>query len=106
MAMRVPALRVGQRKPANEARQLAVAPGPDDQVPMIGHHAVGQQPRLRPLDGLEQDFLERLLVGRLLKDREPAVGPVQDMIDIAPECGAVRSSHRRMLNFAVRYVNL
>ena len=50
----VPALGVGERQPAHESRQLAVLAWPDQQVPVIGHQAVGQKSRARTFDRLEE----------------------------------------------------
>src|SRR5208337_4868110 len=89
----VPPLGVGQSQPANESRELSVLPRPDNQVPVIGHDAVGQQPCSRAIDGLFQDPLKRLVVLVFLKDRHPRVGAIEDMVDQATVIRSFRSAH-------------
>ena len=54
----VPPLRVRERQPTDEPRQLAILPRPDHEVPVIGYQHVRQQPRPGPLDRLCEDFRE------------------------------------------------
>ena len=42
MMVCMPSLGVSQRQPTQETRQFTIFPRPDDQMPMIGHEAVGQ----------------------------------------------------------------
>jgi len=79
--VRVPSLSVGQRQPTGESRQFAVFPRPDHQVPMIGHHAVSQQPHFRAIDRFFQNTLERVIILRLLKYRHSGIRPIQNMIN-------------------------
>jgi len=44
LMMGMPELGVRLGESAGEARQVAVAARPDDQVPVVGHEAVGEQP--------------------------------------------------------------
>ena len=97
MTMGVPALRVGEGKPADEPRQVAVLAGPDDQMPMVGHHAMGEQAHARSLDRLLKDAFERFEVGVLVKERHAAAGSVESMIDIAAVGGAKWSGHAAMI---------
>ena len=65
-------------------RAFTVPARPDDQVPVVGHDAVGQVPGPRAFDRLFQDPLERLIVLVALEDGHPGVGAVQDMENQAP----------------------
>src|SRR3990172_2393641 len=95
--MSVPTLRVRQREPADELGQLAIASWPNQHVPMIGQHAVGQQSRFGPFNGLPQHLLERLVVPVVLEDCHPRVRAVQDVVNVASLGGSVRSSHATIL---------
>jgi hypothetical protein len=77
----LPALGVGQCQPSHERRQFAIAPRPEDQVPMIGHQAPAQHADRQTLVGLEQHPLEGLEVRVLLEQPQPAVGAVENVID-------------------------
>ena len=46
---RVPPLRVRHREPTHELRKLAIASRPKHQVPMVRHHAPGQNPHRQSL---------------------------------------------------------
>ena len=84
---------VGQRQPANEPRQLTVVLGPDDKVPMVRHDAIGQQSSSRAVNGFLENPLEGLVIGVLLEDRHPRIGPVEHMVDQATVIRSLRSSH-------------
>ena len=47
MMMGMPALRMHERQPAHEAREIAVLVRPEHQMPMIGHQAIGKYPFAR-----------------------------------------------------------
>src|SRR5439155_2914852 len=93
-AVSVPPLRMRESKPADKTREFALALRPDDQMPVIRHHAIGQQARFGPLNGLQQDLFKGFKVRSILKDRQPGVGPVKHMIDVAPLSSSAWSSHR------------
>jgi len=50
MSVSMVPLRVGQGQPADETGKQTVGLGPGDQMPMVRHQAVGEQPRLESLD--------------------------------------------------------
>jgi hypothetical protein len=66
----VPALRVGDRQPTHEFRQLAVAARPKHEMPMIRHHAPSENSHRQPLFGLVDSLLERLEVSPFLARRK------------------------------------
>ena len=57
-------------------RAFTVPARPDDQVPVVGHEAVGQKPGPRAFDRLFQNPLERLIVLVALEDGHPGLGAV------------------------------
>src|ERR1700677_2772948 len=96
--MRVPALRVRQRKIVSKIRQLAVASRPAHEVPVIRHQAIGQQTHSRHvLERLGQNTLEGLVIAYLLKKRHPPIGPVEDMVNVAAQRNSPWSSHGESL---------
>jgi len=97
MPMRVPALRVRQRQPAHEPRQLPVILRPNHQMPVIGHQTPIQYPHPRPLLRLPHDPLESRVIRIIFKHRHPPVGPVDDVIDISARIDSFGSSHAFMI---------
>ena len=84
---------VGQRQPADEPRQFAVLARPDDQVPVAGHDAVGQQPCSCAINSLFQNPLEGLVVPVFLEDRHPRVGAIEHVVNQAADIRSSRASH-------------
>jgi len=82
-------------------RAFTVPARPDDQVPVVGHDAVGQEPGPRAFERLFQDPLERLIVLVALEDGYPGIGAVQDMENQAPLVSSSRSSHGGEVNRVV-----
>ena len=95
----VPALRVSQCQPAHELRQLAVLSRPDQQMPMVGHQAIGQKPRLRSFDSLSQHSLEGGIIAVRIEQLQLCNRAVQDVIDVASLGGSVRASHAQQAMF-------
>ena len=89
----MPALGVREGQPTDERRQLAVGSRPDDQVPVVRHQTVGNQPRFKPRDSLLENRLERFVITVVLENRQAGVRAIEHVINIAPVSGSVRSSH-------------
>jgi hypothetical protein len=70
------------RQPAEEVGDLAVGLGPDDEVPVVGQDAVGEDADGVPPMRLDDDLLIRLEVGVLVEEADPADRPVQDVVDL------------------------
>ena len=83
-SMGAPAGRVGDGQPVHELRHIpAVADAwPDDQVPVVGHQAVADQPQRHALPGLPEDALERPVVRVLPEQTGAAVAAVEQVIHI------------------------
>ena len=73
MVVGVPALGVSHGQPADEPRQVAVGSGPDNEMEMVGHDAVGQDAHRRPArGGLGENAKEGVVVAVILEDRARA----------------------------------
>ena len=91
--MGMPALSVSQGQPLHELGEVTVAAGPKQEVEMIGHQAVGQQPHGVPGHCFSQDRSNAAKSPVVLKDGEPGVGPVERVINKSALGSAQRSSH-------------
>jgi len=101
--MCVPTLRMRDGHPAEEFRDLIVrsAFGPDDHVPMIGHHAIGENPQRFSIESLFQHAFKRSVIFVLLEQGCPRIGTVEDMIDQTTLNGTCSTWHLGILS-AVR----
>ena len=65
MMVGVPALRVGLLEPLHETGKgfLLALGGPEDQVEMVGHDDIREQPHVEAPEGLRQDFFKCRVVG-------------------------------------------
>ena len=93
-AVRLPTRGVRQRQPAHEPRKHTILQRIQNQVPMIGHHAIRDQLHFGVLvQRLDQDPLERLEVFLVVKDRHPAVATVHDVEQALLRSGSRGSRH-------------
>src|SRR5437764_2318890 len=90
---RLPARRVSQAQVSEELRELAVFLGPDNEMPVIAHDVPGEQTRVKTLIRLQQHSIKRLEILLLLKQPQPAVGAVENMIDVSARSDAGDSGH-------------
>jgi len=97
VAMRVPALGVGKSQPADKAGKLAVLLRPNNQMPVVGHNAIGKQPHLVAVNGRRQHAHEGVVVFGLLEDRHSSVGAVEHMVNQTALGNSQRSSHAHSL---------
>src|SRR5262249_37325437 len=82
-AVGVVPLGVGDSQPAQVLGQVAVALGPEDQVPVVGHQAVGQEAHGPEVGGLSEDGLEGGVVAILAEQGGGAEGGVEHVGDVA-----------------------
>lgn len=94
MAVLLPAARVGERQSLHERAEGVIALRPDDQVPMVGHEAVGEQLHTGVLlKRFGENALERLVVGRFLEQRHAADTPIEDVVDVSARCQPSAAGH-------------
>ena len=97
--MRVPALRVRHRQQPHELRQIFItaALGPQHQMPVIRHEAIGQQPHIHPRERLHHHPLKRGIIRGVLKKLHPPDTPIQDVIHQSTHRYSSSSRHRASL---------
>jgi len=78
--MGMPPLCVGDGDPSEHLGEFAIMPGPEEEVPVIRHQAIGADTNLGLSIGLGENLLKGSIVGRFLKQWESADTPIQDMI--------------------------
>ena len=93
--MGVEPLRMRDRQPAKELRNLLVptAAGPDDEMPVVAHQHVGQNPQGDPLVGFEQNLLEGGEIGVLLEQPQPPVRSIEHVVSITADNGPSAPGH-------------
>lgn len=77
----LPPLRVRQRQPAHELRELALLAWEEHQVPVIGHDAPVEDADRRALVRFDEHLLEGEEIIIFLEQTQAAVGAVQDVVD-------------------------
>src|SRR5580765_1712188 len=91
----MPALGVRMRQPAQEGGQLPVRFGPEDEMPVIGHEAVGEDSGRVLLESLGEHALEGLVIAGLLEERQARDGTIEGVIDKASRSGAPVAWHAK-----------
>jgi len=91
------ALRVGQRNPLQEFRQLAVASGIKHQMPMVRHQAVSEKADGHGIQALLHDGQEFPVMRLSLEKRRTKIPPVQYVVNQAAHIHPCHSSHRPIL---------
>ena len=89
----VPALGMGQGEQAHEGGEVIVAPRPEDQVPMIGHEAIGEDTHRHALLHRGQHAFKGAVVLLLFEDGLASVSAVEHMINQTAGGVAVGASH-------------
>ena len=79
MAVIPPDVRDGQ--PAHEFLQLVLAARAQDQMPVVWHHAPGEQIDAIALQGFAKAVHEGLIIRGFSEDAGSPVPPVQDVVD-------------------------
>jgi len=93
LSMEMPANRVGERYPMQQAGHGLWVNRTQKQVPVIGHQAVGNQSRWMPFQALVQDFQKRLIVSGSAEEQLPADRSIDDMKNGGRLIGSKRSGH-------------
>jgi len=94
VVMGMPAVGVGDLNPLHPGGKIGVAGGQDDQMPVIGHEAVGQQLRgIGPGQGLMEHALKGGVVAVFLEDGKAQHAAVEDVIGESGFGDARRTRH-------------
>ncbi len=78
-----PAHGVGVGEPAEEVGDLGGGGGADDEVPVVGHEAEGEDGEWDTGVGFEEDALEGGEVGGFFEEGDAAGGAVEDVVGVA-----------------------
>lgn len=97
LVMLVVAADVRGEQPLHPAGQIAVLARPEDQVKVIRHQTISEQPHRHNFVGGREEADERLVIGRLMKDPLAGISAAEDVVTVSTGGVAVRSGHRRML---------
>jgi len=97
MVMRLPALPVRVRQPAQEGSHLVVRFWPQHKMPVIGHQAERQQSDGVLDQGFAEDALEGLVVALLVEEHLSADTPVEGVLNIAARGTAPMSGQARQV---------
>ncbi len=76
-----------------KASHFAIFCWTDEQRPMVRHQTVGEQLKLESIVRLDKDLLERLVIGRLVKDRRSEVSSVEHVVAMPCGIGSFWTSH-------------
>lgn len=87
-------LGVSQRQPLAKPRHAAIDTRPDNQMPMVGHQAVGKQLDVAAAHGVDEDSFKGLVIDVLVKTGCSSVCPVQHVVKMAGDVNARGSSHK------------
>ncbi len=78
--MGMPALRMGDGDPAEHLGEFAILSRPEEEMPVIGHQAIGGDADLGLGLGFGENLLERGVVSGLFKERQPSYATIQHVI--------------------------
>ena len=76
------ATHVRGHQPVHPAAQVAVLAGPEGQVEVVGHEAVGQDAHRAADTGLGHHVEEGVIIVGLVEDRGSRVPPVEDVVGV------------------------
>ena len=89
----VAGLGVALGQAADEAGEVAVGVGPQDEMPVVGHQAPGEQPHAGARTLLGQELGEGAVVDLVVEQGCARVGAVQHVVDEAADVGAGGAGH-------------
>ena len=79
VVMSVPTHCMSVRQPPKELRQFGVARGANNEMPVVRHNQIGKNRKRNSGNRFFQHSLERFIVFRFLKKRQPSDGTVQNV---------------------------
>jgi len=80
VVMGMPALRMRDGDPTEDFRKFPVLPGPEEEMPMIRHEAIGGNADLGLGVGLGENLFKGGVISGCLKERESSDTTIQDVI--------------------------
>ena len=87
----LPAACMRRGQPVHETRELAVYLRGDDEMPMIGHHAVRKKRNVEALDGLLEQVFKREVIPSVMEKKRAFCGSIQ-YVKRHPGCAFPTSS--------------
>lgn len=81
------------QKPLHETAQVTVSMGPEHEMNVIRHEAVGEHPHREPFAGGGQELHEGIVIGVLVKDLGAGVTAVDDVVTDPTDRGPGRARH-------------
>ena len=85
--------RMDHRQPPDEQRHLLIRFGPEREMPMVGHQAVGQHSDGRSLQRADQERAEGQVLTEVLEQKLALDGPVDDVEDDSGTAGDDSCGH-------------
>ena len=90
----VPGLGVALRQATDETAEIAVRVRPQDEVPVVGHQAPGEQTHAATCPLLGEELAEAAIVDLVVEQRGAGVGAVEDVVDEAADVGPGCAWHK------------
>lgn len=81
----MPSPHVGRGEPLHAGGKLPVALGPENQVPVVWHQAIGENPQGKSRVGLVKHLEKSGVVVIFLEQRQPPDAPVKHVVDEAAQ---------------------
>jgi len=91
--------------PAQEFAHLAVAIGPEHQMPMVGHQNVTVQFDVAALPTFREDAFEGFKVGVFAKDAQAGIAAIENVVNAAGLVGANDAWHAGSLSDVTQQIN-
>ena len=84
---------MGRLNPLHPAAHVAVISGPEDQMKVVGHQAIGEDPHGAAILGCVKQLDKRVEVGRFVEHLLPSVATVQNVVAVAGRSGTKGARH-------------
>jgi hypothetical protein len=91
VAMITPDMSIHQ--PSHPGAEVAIAERPEDQVKVIGHQAISQDPHGSKPASLIDQIDKRIVIGIFMEDPSPSIPPVEDMVAKVGQRGSFGAWH-------------
>ena len=98
--VQMPAPHVCRREAVHEGVQIAVAVRPEDEVPVAGHHAVGEDAHRDAFERASNNPFDCVVVAGVFEDLRASVGAVEDVEEHVPGSAACGARHSAELDLS------